>query len=318
MQNPLVSIIIPTYNRYHLIGETLDSVLAQTYTNWECIVVDDGSTDETDSLLGEYCVKDGRFQYHHRPSNRVKGANACRNYGFEISKGEFVNWFDSDDLMDKDFIKVKVLKIKATNSDFVFSKTLNFDNNDNQSQIFDIDNKGEIINPFNFIKQSITWCTLDFLAKKNTLENIKFNETLESGQEYNFFSRYLYLSTNGIFIDYVLAKRRVHENSIQSQINIEKKIFKSYYWKNIVVNRFFLLKDIKRYNDDTSEVWLINSIILFCFYLASDRVKIPRLMGIIMNVLEIKGVNSLFFFLLSLVGGYTTKRGYNFMLKAKL
>ncbi len=86
MQTPLVSIIIiiiiPTYNRAHLIGETLDSILAQTYTNWECIVVDDGSTDETDSLLAAYCAKDKRFQYQHRLSDRPKGANACRNYRF--------------------------------------------------------------------------------------------------------------------------------------------------------------------------------------------------------------------------------------------
>ena len=48
--SPLISVIIPTYNRAHLLGETLDSVMAQTYQNWECIVVDDGSTDATDEV----------------------------------------------------------------------------------------------------------------------------------------------------------------------------------------------------------------------------------------------------------------------------
>ncbi len=62
MNNPLVSIIIPTYNRAHLIHETLDSVLAQTYTNWECIVVDDGSSDNTEEVLESYINKDFRFQ----------------------------------------------------------------------------------------------------------------------------------------------------------------------------------------------------------------------------------------------------------------
>ena len=83
MNNPLVSIIIPTYNRAHFIGETLESVLAQTYHNWECIVIDDGSTDYTDELMEFYCEKDSRIQYYHRPSHKPKGANACRNYGFE-------------------------------------------------------------------------------------------------------------------------------------------------------------------------------------------------------------------------------------------
>ena len=57
---PLVSIIIPTYNRANLIGETVESILAQTYQNWECIVVDDGSNDNTDVLLAEYVKKDKR------------------------------------------------------------------------------------------------------------------------------------------------------------------------------------------------------------------------------------------------------------------
>lgn len=67
---PLVSIIIPTHNREHLIGETLDSILAQTYTSWECIIVDDGSTDDKRKVTDEYIKKDNRFQYHHRSLER--------------------------------------------------------------------------------------------------------------------------------------------------------------------------------------------------------------------------------------------------------
>lgn len=95
----LVSIIIPTYNRAHLLGETLNSVMAQTYRNWECIVVDDGSTDHTNELLEFYNKKDSRIQYHHRPKSYPKGANPFRNYGFKLSHGEYVQWFDSDDII---------------------------------------------------------------------------------------------------------------------------------------------------------------------------------------------------------------------------
>jgi len=125
MRTPLVSIIIPTYNRAHLIRETLDSVLAQTYSNWECIIIDDGSTDETNSLLTKYCAKDSRFQYQHRPNNRPKGANACRNYGFELSKGEYINWFDSDDLMMINKLELQVENILKNNCDFVIAKSIN-------------------------------------------------------------------------------------------------------------------------------------------------------------------------------------------------
>src|SRR5690554_3978886 len=115
----LISIIIPTYNRAHLIGETLDSVLAQTYQNWECIVVDDGSTDNTDEVMAAYMAKDARFQYHHRPKDRLPGGNAARNYGFEVSKGEYIQWFDSDDLMLPEKLEMKVSSLLDKNVDFV-------------------------------------------------------------------------------------------------------------------------------------------------------------------------------------------------------
>ena len=106
--NPLVSIIIPTYNRANLIGETLNSIKAQTYTNWECIVVDDGSTDQSDRVLEIYCKKDHRFQFYNRPEKRPKGANACRNYGFKKSKGVYILFFDSDDFMLKTKLELQL------------------------------------------------------------------------------------------------------------------------------------------------------------------------------------------------------------------
>ncbi|RXG24895.1 glycosyltransferase family 2 protein [Leeuwenhoekiella aequorea] len=117
-QKPLVSILIPTYNRAHLIGETLDSVLAQTYENWECIVVDDGSTDSTAELLASYVQKDARFQYHQRPSNRLKGASSCRNFGAEKADGEYFIFLDSDDHLLKDCIKNRLLRIEEFPSCF--------------------------------------------------------------------------------------------------------------------------------------------------------------------------------------------------------
>ncbi len=115
-KQPLVSIIIPTFNRAHLIGETLDSVIAQTYQNWECIVVDDGSTDGTDLLMESYCAKDFRFQYHHRPEDRLPGGNAARNYGFEVSKGEYIQWLDSDDCLSVNKLEVQINRVTINSS----------------------------------------------------------------------------------------------------------------------------------------------------------------------------------------------------------
>lgn len=101
MTNPLISIIIPTYNRAEIISETLDSVVAQTHENWECIIVDDGSTDNTADVILEYTNRDKRFKYHLRPETLNKGASPSRNYGLKQAKGDFIQFLDSDDLLNK-------------------------------------------------------------------------------------------------------------------------------------------------------------------------------------------------------------------------
>ena len=78
MSHPLVTIIIPTYNRAAIIGKTLDSILAQTYKNWECIVVDDGSTDTTALVMKKYCDTDTRFRYVSRPDSQKLWVEACK------------------------------------------------------------------------------------------------------------------------------------------------------------------------------------------------------------------------------------------------
>jgi len=98
MKDAKISIIIPTYNRAHLIWETLESVMNQTYTNWECLVVDDGSDDYTKELIDFYCEKDSRIKFLKR-IQLPKGASHCRNIGIENAKGEFCIFLDSDDLL---------------------------------------------------------------------------------------------------------------------------------------------------------------------------------------------------------------------------
>jgi len=101
MSQPKVSIIIPTCNRGDLLARALDSVIAQTVSQWEIVLVDDGSTDSTHKLADRYARRLGdRFQYHYQ---RNAGASAARNVGIEQSRGEFIAFLDSDDefLSDK-------------------------------------------------------------------------------------------------------------------------------------------------------------------------------------------------------------------------
>lgn len=108
MTTPTITIIIPTYNRSLVIEKTLNSMIAQTYTSWECIIVDDGSTDNTVQVIEGYASKDARFKVHQRPSNRSKGANACRNIGIEKSTGDFFIFLDSDDTLSVDSLQNRI------------------------------------------------------------------------------------------------------------------------------------------------------------------------------------------------------------------
>src|SRR5699024_9435023 len=128
--NHVVSVIIPVFNRESLVGETLDSILTQSHAAWECILVDDGSTDASLEVLEAYQAKDKRIKIFQRPSNLPKGAPSCRNYGFDQATGDYIQYFDSDDIMLAEMLseKVKYL-IEHPEASFVVSKMREFDQN---------------------------------------------------------------------------------------------------------------------------------------------------------------------------------------------
>lgn len=104
--NQLVSILIPCYNSASYIAETLDSVISQTHTNWECIVVDDHSSDHSVDIVNKYCEKySNKIKLNINPR---KGACAARNIAFENSQGEFIQYLDADDLLSNNKIEEQI------------------------------------------------------------------------------------------------------------------------------------------------------------------------------------------------------------------
>ena len=218
-----------------MISETLDSVAEQTYPNWECIVVDDGSTDDTEQILHSRIDGDSRFQFHRRPTNRPKGANACRNYGLGVSKGVYVNWYDSDDIMLPTNIEVKVNILSQLDCDYVVTKSC-FYFGDGARHPEGISHAKSATEPNlrNFALEKIFWVTDDVMYTRKSVSEIVWNEILQSGQEFNFNCKYLERDPNGVLVDEVVSLLRRHPESIQGRLtNVWEK------WRLDKFNVFF-------------------------------------------------------------------------------
>ena len=103
--NILVSIIVPTFNYGHFISQALDSVVTQSYLTWECIIIDDGSTDHTREIVDGYCASDRRFRYVYQENS---GLSAARNTGIAHCSGSYVQFLDADDMIESEKLKSQV------------------------------------------------------------------------------------------------------------------------------------------------------------------------------------------------------------------
>ena len=278
---PLVSVIIPTYNRASLLGQTLDSIIQQTYEYWECLVIDDGSSDYTTELLEFYCEIDKRIQFYPRTKDRKKGANACRNYGFELSRGNYVNWFDSDDIMHRDKLKIQVEALINSQDDFSICQTIIFNNSLEKklglrSRTIQSDN---ILNDYlteriSFLTQAPLW-RKSFLISQNKL----FDEELQAAQEWEFHCRVLASYNRCHIIETPLVYLRKHQHSLTYNKNHNLRIWnyflarlKVYRNPDIILDRCsiiylqdYLLHTFKKFIRSLSFKNSINSLFLYIF-----------------------------------------------------
>lgn len=120
MKEQMISVIVPAYNSEMFIGKCIDSVLEQTYSNWELIAVDDGSRDNTFGILKKYAEVDSRIRVIHQEN---QGPGIARNIGIAEAKGNYVVFIDSDDYIEKDYF----LLLSNHNEDVVFINVRNVD-----------------------------------------------------------------------------------------------------------------------------------------------------------------------------------------------
>ncbi len=190
----LVSIIIPSFNSERFIAETLESVSAQTYMNWECLIVDDGSEDDTIGIIQEFCNRDKRFRFYsrHRPP---KSASTCRNIGLEYSKGEFVVFLDSDDILIPNCLETRLAIINNyPDFDFWVFQTGHFYNTIGDSEfrwniLFKENHEDDLIR---FILQDNPWSISGPLWRLSALQMISgFDENTYCWQDWELHIRAL-------------------------------------------------------------------------------------------------------------------------------
>jgi len=281
MEN-LVSVIIPVFNRETLIGETLNSILAQSHANWECILVDDGSTDGSSRIILEYVDRDDRFRYFKRPENRSKGANSCRNFGFEKSVGKYVNWFDSDDLMHEDFLRIKVMFFEQhPGLDAVLTKRTIFVGDPanitgKEHRTFLGANAIE-----DFITLKSAWYIQDPMWNRAFLNGkILFDEALLAGQDRDFHARMLLHDPKMHVLDEYLALNRSHAQSITASIDSRKDTRLKISHLKSVEHLVRLLSEKNRLSPKIRVV-LFLSLIKYLPYVISTKENFLTLLGIL-------------------------------------
>ena len=237
----LISVIIPVYNVEEYLRECIDSVLSQTYENYEIILVDDGSTDNSGKICDEYAEKNNKITAIHKENG---GLSDARNTGLKLAKGEYIYFLDSDDYIIPEAFAELVSVIKKDNSDFVF-----FD-----AKSFEDSNKG-----FNIEQRYVRKKEYPFVSGLTVLEELMENKDYHSPVQMYFYKHSFLKENNLTFLNdivyedslfsykaFCLAKgvshikktiycRRYRTNSIMTS-NKNKKYFQSIYkvYENVI------------------------------------------------------------------------------------
>ncbi|WP_339923270.1 glycosyltransferase family 2 protein [uncultured Cyclobacterium sp.] len=214
-----VSIIIPVYNREKLIKETLESIIYQTFSDWECILIDDGSSDKSIQVIKSIAISDPRIKVYCRPLSLNKGAPSCRNYGIDLSIGEYIQFFDSDDLMLRDMLQRKVSFLEENHTaSFVVAKMGEFNSKGNLPTP-EYKLKLPKDNLWNFMRYRVYFLTPGPLFRREFLDGfeLKFDTSLDRRQEREFYTRIMLTGPEYLVINEVLSRRRIHDSSIKKQ-----------------------------------------------------------------------------------------------------
>tara|TARA_R100000935_G_scaffold58815_1_gene98192 strand:- start:4434 stop:5294 length:861 start_codon:yes stop_codon:yes gene_type:complete len=246
----MISIIIPTYNRAHSIFNSIESVLNQTDPNWQLLIIDDGSKDNTHEIVDKY-LKDERIQYHYDVN---KGVSAARNRGARLSKGTYLIFLDSDDMLETELIE-NLNKSNFSKYDLICWELKCII--DGEVKIIKPKIQGILYNNYKvgFLAESICYNKQFFLKVGGYDEKMTFGENYELGIRLCQEKKLKILILNEILARYYIESTLRTSNSMNNrfysgvhQYKKHRDLFKSSRHENSKMLYFlgYLLENLKR------------------------------------------------------------------------
>lgn len=241
--NDTISILVPIYNVDKYIKQCIESVINQTYTFWELILVDDGSTDQSSEICDSYANKDCRIKVVHKSNG---GLASARNVGLENASGSWIMMLDGDDWISPHTLQKCIETAQKFNADFVkHSHTLEYTKRAKDFCYPLLKNKEEYIDAM--LSRSISTSIWGGIYKRELFDKLcpKFTNGLNFGEDYSVTPRLLYVSQKPIFLQGCLYHYRILKSSYVG----------SHKWSNIqqliecekIIYQFFEKKDCFKY-----------------------------------------------------------------------
>lgn len=275
---PKISIIIPVFNSEKFLAATLDSLKSQLFLSWECILVDDGSSDDSLAIAARYAEGDPRFRSFKRPEKRFKGASSCRNFGKSMASGKYIQFFDSDDLMHPDHLSKKMAALEDTNADVVVCRLREVFIGEGKVRINDVEAQTM---PADLVSGKANWYVCGPIWSAARIDGVEFPENISNLDDLVFNLRALRMIQKVIYIKDPLIDYIRHEQGITGAFSKADpvEIDSTIRAKQLICRE---LKESGQYDAATAKSQ-VNSIV-HLGYLASISRRLP-LMGRFLRLL---------------------------------
>ena len=231
MENELISVIVPIYNVENYLRMCLDSIQNQTYTNFECLLINDGSPDSSAEICREYVDKDSRFRYFEKENG---GVSSARNLGMKCANGDYITFVDPDDWLDPDYLEILYLKMMEYDADVAISTYKKYSVSDGcyYFHVLDQDYYEKVYTGDELLAElpyresfdstfNVSWGKL---FKRSLLYSLVFNEQRVMGEDLEFNFKVFLRLNKCLYIHKPLYNFRQHNSSTRARILTDKDL----------------------------------------------------------------------------------------------